>query len=259
MASAGTLNTEFWNVRGDGELDPEVKALRPTSHKTWIQVWDWTGPDSERTYYEYKKGAQPRPILTINPHTAWMTTSQAQNGTLTTHFEGLQKYFIKLPKIDNESVLKVTLGMNNLTNDNKVYSDRQVGGKKDIAPFYLPDALIQVAGSSAKDLVMTKIQDELLPEEYKQWLDGDISEESLEAIRLRLTLETERILGPAGTVLREMRELKDKSPDWVKWTLQQIDDAEESMADVADGWLGDELMDYIGSIDTNREGESCDI
>ena len=116
-----------------------------------------------------------------------------------------------------------------------------------------------MAKESAKDLVMKKIQDELLPEEYKQWLHGDISEESLAAIRRRLTLETERILGSAGTVLREMRELKDKSPDWVKWTLQKIDDAEESMADYVDGWAGEELVEYIGSIDTNRRGESCDI
>jgi len=258
IASAGTLNTEFWNVSGAGALLPAVKALRPTSHKTWIQVWDWEGSDNKRTYYEYKKGAPPRRIRTINPHTAWMTTNQAQSGALTSHFKNLQGYFTELPKTTS-GVFKATLGMADPVTNNEAYTRGQKGQKKDIAPFYLPDAILQVANQSAKDLVMKKIQDELLPEEYKQWLNGDISEESLAEIRMRLILETERILGSAGTVLREMRELKDKSPDWVKWTLQKIDDAEESMADYVDGWAGEELMEYIGSIDTTREGESCDI
>jgi len=91
--------------------------------------------------------------LSFNPHTAWMTTNQAQSsGALTSHFKNLQGYFTELPKTTS-GVFKATLGMTDPVTNNEAYTRGQKGRKKDIAPFYLPDAILQVANQSAKDLV----------------------------------------------------------------------------------------------------------
>ena len=138
----------------------------------------------------------------------------------TEEYRALQTYLTTLPRTGNANVFQATLGMDEVIKENKQYQAQQVGrNDRVIVPFTLPFALKQIAGETIKDEVINKLQKEFLPEEYRQWLDGDLSAEDLKAMRERLQAEIDKLIGPIAKVMNKLDEYTPEQykefEDWV--------------------------------------------
>lgn len=242
FASAQTLDTEFWaNAKltklGGAETGEAALPYRPATIKWWYQVWD----DQEKREYHppRNKGDTTKPTpIPVPLHTSWLKPSELVK--LTPRFEALQKYLTSLPDT-HVDVIQLTLGMKDIHAENNTYQGQQVGkNNRDIAPFTLPFALAQVAGSTAKEKAIDAMMAKLVPEKYRKWITKEnLTEEDIKAMRAELEKEVDRVFG----VFADAVNAADRfTPEWWKRI-------EDKAGDYIDGAVGDDLLEKLGNIE----------
>jgi len=152
-----------------------------------------------------------------------------------------------LPEGETKAVMKSL----NLTgaSDNAFYINSVRGSADVVAPFTFFGALTDIGGDSLKNTVSNKIIEEILPPEYKELVNGELTAEDVLVIKDRIMSELDYILGPIGDVLDVLDAV----------TPEMLNEMEESAAEYLDGYIGDWIMEELEEYEAPATSEFCEI